>query len=162
MSDPIDASARAALQKLADIPLPPSVSWWPQTWGWAVLGGLLLAVGVWQGWRAWRRWDANRYRREALAELDRLEAGPPQALAAALPQLLKQVALAAWQRTAVAPLSGPGWVAFLRANGGAAGFPDAAAALLDDMEYRATPNADDTRAAAKAVRWWIEGHVVPA
>jgi hypothetical protein len=162
MNDPVDATTRAALQKLHDIALPPPVLWWPQTWGWAVLVALLVAASGWWGWRSWRRWKANRYRREALAELDRLEAGPPAALAEALPELLKRVALAAWPRTIVAPLSGPGWVAFLRTNGGTAGFSDAAAALLDDLEYRPAPSAEAARAAAKSVRQWIEGHSVPA
>jgi hypothetical protein len=162
MNDPLDASTRAALQKLNDIVLPPPVSWWPQTWGWAVLGALLAAAAAWWGWRAWRHWKANRYRREALAELDRLETGSPVILAEALPELLKRVALAAWPRKTVAPLSGPDWVSFLRTNGGAAGFSDDAARLLDDLEYRAAPDAEASRSAARAVRRWIEGHVVSA
>ena len=162
MSEPLPASVRAGLQKLADIVLPPPVSWWPQTWGWAALGGVLLAAAAWWGYRSWRRWKADRYRREALAELDRLEGVPPADLAAALPALLKRVALAAWPRTAVAALSGPDWVAFLRSNAGPAGLQDAVVSLLDDVEYRGALSADEARAAARAARRWIEGHVVPA
>ena len=162
MTEPMDATTRAALQKLADIALPPPVSWWPQTWGWAALAGLLALLAVWRIVRALRRYRADRYRRAALAELDRLERTlSGAALMAVLPPLLKRVALAAWPRTDVAALSGAEWVAFLRAHGGSAGF--SARTLLDDLEYRrATVSAAEASAAATAVRGWIEGHVVSA
>ena len=46
MDTPIahDANTRAALQKLADITLPPEVSLFPSTWGWGLFAVMLLAV----------------------------------------------------------------------------------------------------------------------
>lgn len=166
----LDATTRAALQKLADIAVPPPVSWMPQTWGWAVLAAAMLALIGWLVVRGARRYAANRYRREGLSELDRIEAkladdSERGKALAAMPELLKRVALAAWPRTEVASLSGTSWVAFLRAHGGAAGFPDNAARLLDDLEYRphAPPmSADEARGIVGALRNWIEGHVVSA
>jgi LPXTG-motif cell wall-anchored protein len=166
----LDTSTRAALLKLADIALPAPISWMPQTWGWMALAGLLLAAGGWLMLRKIRRYAANRYRREALGELARLELRLAddrergEALAA-LPELLKRVALTAWQRTEVATLSGQAWVVFLRKHAGPEGFPDLAANLIDDLEYRTrrpTLNAEEGLAVAKAVRKWIEGHVVSA
>jgi hypothetical protein len=164
VTEPLDASTRAALQKLADIALPPPVSWWPQTWGWAGLLGLLLILAAWLTARGVKRYRANRYRRDALAELDRLERMlSDDDLGLALPALLKRVALAAWPRAEVAALSGADWVAFLRAHGGMAGFSPDAARLLDDLEYRPKLlGVDQTHVVAKAVRAWIEGHVVSA
>lgn len=166
----LDATTRAALQKLADIAVPPPVSWMPRTWGWAVLAAALLALIGWLVVRGARRYAANRYRREGLSELDRIEAkladdGERGKALAAMPELLKRVALAAWPRTEVASLSGPSWVAFLHAHGGTVGFPDAAARLLDDLEYRcpAPPmSVDEARNIVGALRNWIEGHVVSA
>lgn len=168
----LDAATRSALQKLADIAQPQPVSWIPQTWGWAVLAALAAALLAWGLWR-WRRHRIrNRYRREALVALDRIEAGLDDRdsradAASEAAALLKRVALAAWPRQAVAALSGAEWVDFLRETGGAATFPDAAAALLDDAEYRGPlpalgmANADE-KAFFAAARRWIEGHHVSA
>lgn len=168
----LDAATRAALEKLVDIAVPAPVSWVPQTWGWAALGVMLLALAAWAIARWHKRREANRYRTEALAELDRIEAhlddaaGRARALAE-IPSLLKRVALAAWPRREVAALSGGPWVAFLREHGGGRGFPETAARLLDDAEYRprqalGAMGPEEARAFARAARAWIEGHRVSA
>jgi hypothetical protein len=166
----LDAATRAALLKLADIAVPAPLSWMPQTWGWAALAGLILAMSGWLVFREARRYAANRYRREALAELSQIEVrlADDQKRGEALvvlPELLKRVALAAWPRQDVATLCGQAWVAFLRRHAGAAGLPNEAANLLDDLEYRAPRvalTANEALAVTKAVRKWIEGHVVSA
>jgi len=135
------------LQGLADIVTPLPVSWLPQTWGWAVLGVVLLILLSWILWRWRRAREANRYRREALAELEGLKD------VTGIPPLLKRTALAAWPREKVASLSGAQWVAFLKVSGPLAD-------LLNDAEYRNVSVPDkEARAAAKR---WIEGHRVSA
>lgn len=167
-----DPLTRLALENLADIAIPPPVSWMPQTWGWALLALVAAALLILAVWRWHRRRVANRYRREALADLARIEqalgdvAGRAQALEA-MPELLKRVALAAWPRDAVASLSGADWLAFLRKHGGAQSFPGQAAKLLDDLEYhsmktRTSVSESDALMFAASVRRWIEGHVVSA
>jgi hypothetical protein len=167
----VDAATRAALDQIADIVAPPPVSWSPQTWGWAAVAVALLAAASWALWR-WLRWrQANRYRAEALEELSKLEAGlddaktRPLALAA-IPPLLKRVALAAWPRPEVAALSGAPWIAFLRAHGGGSQLPDETARLLDDAEYDAhalsSIAAGDAKVVAQAARTWIARHRVSA
>jgi len=168
----LSAAASAALGQLADVALPPPVPWWPQTWGWAVLALLLLALIAWLAVRHHRRRAANRYRREALAELAAIEArladgGTRTAALAALPPLLKRTALAAWPRADVASLAGARWIDFLRAHGGGAELLPAMTTLLADAEYRApqavaTWSSDEARAAAAAARRWIEKHRVSA
>ncbi len=164
----LDPSVRAALEKLADVATPPPVSYVPQTWGWAALALVILALAAW-GFAHWlRRCDANRYRAEALAELGAIEkrVGEGDAAAlAALPPLLKRVALAAWPRARVAALSQESWVRFLSENerGGAA-MPEPLAALLITREYRssAKPGPTVSDACLRAARHWIEAHDVSA
>src|SRR5262249_17607722 len=100
---------------LIDVPLPREVSLWPQTWPARIAIAVLLVgaiVGLWQFLR-YRR--ANRYRREALAELARVaNAGmAPSECLAQLAVLLRRTALAAFPREQVASLAGPAWLAFL-------------------------------------------------
>jgi hypothetical protein len=171
----LDAATRAALEQLHDVVTPPPPSWLPQTWGWAALALVLVALTVMTVLRRRRRRAANLYRIEALAELARIEAqlaaarGDSAARSDALrtlPPLLKRVALAAWPRDRVASLTQSPWTAFLRANV-SADLPEPTARLLDDLEYRspaalAAISDDDARACLAAARQWIETHRVPA
>ncbi|HEX4507704.1 MAG TPA: DUF4381 domain-containing protein [Alphaproteobacteria bacterium] len=161
MNEPLDATTRAALQKLADIVQPGPVAWWPQTWGWLALAILMALLSTWRLVHWLRVYRANRYRREALAELDRLDGSlTGTALAMTFPALLKRTALAAWPRAEVAALSGDVWVAFLRAGGP---ISDETARLLNDLEYRGADLSDDEALmAARAVRAWILDHHVSA
>lgn len=157
---------------LADIvtPLPPS--WLPQTVGWLVVGVVVLCGLLWLGWRLWRHWHANRYRRAALKELARLQAGLAADQTArvgallALAELLKRTALAAWPRETVASLSGTGWRDFLAAHAGNASDAVPPLALLIETEYRdpaalAHWPAQQGRDTATACRRWIAGHQAP-
>jgi hypothetical protein len=175
MADPapsLDPSVRAALETLTDIVAPPPVSFVPQTWGWAALAAIALVLAAW-GLVRWRRHhEANRYRAEALAELARIERritqGPdPAGALAAIPPLLKRVALAAWSRPRVASLAQTRWVEFLRVAEGESALPAPLAKLLNDIEYRsakelAAISADDARACVEVAKHWIEAHRVSA
>ncbi|WP_331376278.1 DUF4381 domain-containing protein [Sinorhizobium chiapasense] len=167
-----DPALAATLRGLADVALPAPVSMLPQTWAWGVLGAIIVlavatALSLW-----FRRRAANRYRREALSELAAIErrlADPStrgMALAA-LPPLLKRVALAAWPRETVADLNGPLWVSFLDARSGGAGLSPEFARFFEEAEYRGEDTLRLTdekraRAYAAAARQWIEGHDVRA
>ena len=166
---PLDLPTREALEKLADIAMPAPMPYLPQTWGWAALAMIVMAIIGWLAWRAIRRHRANRYRREALAELNALErqlgenSRRPEALAG-MAALLKRVALAAWPRPEVAALSGPAWAEFVRSHSGGADVGPALR-LLDDLEYRgglSNLSLPESRQTAAAVHAWIEGHHVPA
>ena len=97
------------LAALIDIPLPREVSLWPQTWPLRIAIVLIVAATVLAIWRFVHRFRANRYRREALAELERIgraAGGLPDQVATRLSVLLRRTALAAFPRETVAPLAG--------------------------------------------------------
>jgi hypothetical protein len=126
-------------------------------------------------WRALVRWQRNRYRREALAALARIEAAIETGTAGgiarnetlpALAELLKRTALTACPREQVAALTGPAWFAFLDQTGGTA-FSDGLGAALAQGTYLTgesdlTDASDDAaeRAAeiAREIRRWIKQH----
>lgn len=165
------SDAKPSLSQLADVVQPPPVSWMPQTLGWKVLGALLLVLFLWLMWRGVRRWFRNRYRREALAELRRLELrwqDDPETGAvvlAALPALVKRCALAAWPREQVAGASGAQWAQFIQSHAGHATHgAQALAPLVREIQYhdRASlqrVSAHDVQVLIEASRQWIQGHV---
>ncbi|WP_246810786.1 DUF4381 domain-containing protein [Ensifer sp. ENS09] len=169
---PKDPLLDAALRGLADIALPQPVSMMPQTPAWAALGGFILLLIALACWRWYRRWEANGYRREALADLRKIEAGLAttgtrgEALVA-LPVLLKRTALSVWPREAIAGLHGIGWTKFLDAHSGGPVFPIASARFFEEAEYHgsralaAVPEAE-AKAYIAAARHWIEAHHVRA
>ena len=167
-----EANAQApSLSQLADVVQPAPVSWMPQTAGWEVLGVVLAVLVLWLAWRGVRRWWRNRYRRDALAELHRLElrwqadtSTGPEVLEA-LPVLVKRCALAAWPRDQVASRSGAEWARFLLANAGHATHgAEALAPLVREIQYHDTAalkrvSPHDVRVLIEASRQWIQGHV---
>ncbi|MBR9865505.1 MAG: DUF4381 domain-containing protein [Oceanospirillales bacterium] len=61
------------LSNMIDVANPTSISWWPQTTGWKILGLLLLIlVTLWLYHRV-KIYRFNRYRREALYALKQLQ-----------------------------------------------------------------------------------------
>ena len=142
---------------LVGIPLPTPVSLWPQTWPARIAVAVVavgLAVGAWQLVRWWYR---NRYRRAALAELDRIEGGSDAArVPLALASLVRRTALAAFPRDKVAPLAGVEWLAFLDRTANTRAFSEGAGRGLATVAYR--PSPEDVGPLIGAVRHWIKAH----
>src|SRR5262249_5171310 len=119
---------------LIDIPLPAEVSLWPQTWeSWIVIALLVAALIAATIWFVKRR-HASRYRRAALAELDRVMQAPRPNVGA-LELLLRRTALAEFPRDIIAPLSGPAWLAFLDKTYGGQEFSQGAGRALALAPY---------------------------
>lgn len=161
MSDP------ASLDRLHDIVVPAAVPWWPPAPGWlwflaaVMLGVLGVLVRVVIGWQQ------NRYRREALAELARLEAVAADSTGCAadalcgLSELLKRTALTAFPRQQVAALTGPAWFEFLDRSGGTR-FSAGVGAALEGGVYGTSDAATDLHGLFEEVRDWIRHHQVPS
>jgi hypothetical protein len=173
----------AALESLHDIVVPGPAPWWPLAPGWYWLIGFLVVLTAVVLWRALVHWQRNCYRREALAELARIEAQIESAAIAdqardtsrysvlpAMAELLKRTALTAYPREQVAALTGPAWFAFLDQTGGTQ-FSDGLGAALAHGNYftgdALTPDslAHETEYTpqcsadiAREIRRWIKQH----
>ena len=138
--------------------MPGPVAWLPQTPGWWIVLGWLLAVLLLLAWQFAKRRQRNRYRRDALTELRSIaaqtELGPGES-AQRIAVLLKRTALAAYPRKDVAALYGRDWAQFLRESSGNDPQVAEAADVLAAAAYR--PDVDGG-ALARPARRWIRLH----
>lgn len=77
------------LRELVEIPLPASISWWPQTIGWKILGVCFIIGVIYGSYRAAMHWWHNRYRREALDALTHVNLIQPYAALVELSRITK-------------------------------------------------------------------------
>jgi hypothetical protein len=158
-----------SLDLLHDIVAPPPAPWWPPAPGWYWVLGFLLCTLLLLLLRALARRQHNRYRREALAEVARLESalGEPTIRSAALMELaeiLKRAALTALPREQVADLVGSAWFELLDRMGWTTDFSRGSGALLErtayDMRAAAALDEPEARELLSTVRRWIVDHRV--
>jgi hypothetical protein len=130
------------LANLADLALPPPVSFWPPAIGvWIVAIAAFAAFAVFCR-HALMRYRADAYLRRAAAEIDALaEPSAPDVVSA----ILKRAAMVGYGRERVASLTGTHWTAFLAASappGETFAFSsDSAKAWLRHQRGRATREA---------------------
>jgi hypothetical protein len=150
----------ASLSRLHDIALPPPVNWWPPAPGWYWISAVLLMILALAVASMLRRFFANRYRRAALKESERIsEARWPPSTASAL---LKRTAMAAWGRGKIAGLSGKAWLEWLNDHCEPAVFNGDIARLLAESAYdeRQEISQPQLQGLLRAVRLWIRNHRV--
>ena len=162
MSDP------ASLQNLHDIVVPDPIPWLPPAPGWHALGLVGLLLLIWFCANRYMAWQRNRYRREALAALNRFEkelavTTQYRKILPLLPQLVKRTALAAYGRARVASLAGSGWLAFLDKTGSTDVFGKGAGSLLLQCSYEPATSIEVVSKGhiselCKVIRQWINKH----
>lgn len=133
-----DTFGNYLIHGIDEIILPDAVSWWPSASGWQVLSIIALAWLVVQATRWIKRWWRNRYRREALRQLEQVQhqAGNSlQDVVSLLPYYLKVTALQAYPRQVVASLSGDDWLRFLDAHYSGPSFSEGIGKKLLSVAY---------------------------
>jgi predicted negative regulator of RcsB-dependent stress response len=142
------------LNLMHELVMPEPVAWLPQTPGWWIVLGWILAVLLLLAWQFAKRRRRNRYRRDALAELKTIaaasELGPAES-AQHIAALLKRTALAVYPRDEVAALYGADWAQFLRDSSGNDRQIADAADRLAAAAYRL--DADGSVLTGPAERW---------
>jgi hypothetical protein len=158
-----DIFGNYAIKGISEVLAPAAISWLPAAPGWRWLGLALLLLAGWRAWLALKKWHRNRYRREALQQLDKLAREQGDSLLQALSALLKATALQAYPRTEVAGLSGSRWLAWLEDKCEGAAFSPGSAKLLAEAVYRGPGNAaaGDYRQLLLEARHWILSHREP-
>lgn len=159
MSDLEKLTLSELLDRLADITMPESIPYIPQTLGWHLLAGALVISIAAGTWLFRRRRRATRYRWEALRALDRIgvAAGPDEKFAEALSEVVRRTALAAFPRTRVASLYGTDWLAFLDRTYGGDGFTAGPGRVLLTAPFGG-PAEIDRNAMLALARMWIARH----
>lgn len=156
-----------SIDQLQELPLPASVPYTPQTWGWWALLVALLALALLLGVRRYRQWRRDRYRREALARLALLRSADlGLAGLRELPVLLKRVALSMPAAPPPAALGAGAWQAFLQRHSPQplpADFSQQLAQLAyaPDSTLQALP-APQRQALFDICQQWVERHHVAA
>ena len=156
------------LAGLKEMALPEPVAYLPQTSAWYVLFALVGLTVVWLLWRWYRSYRANRYRREALLQLDRIveDLGDREKHSSALselPALTKQTALAFAARDQIASFSDGPWLTFLDSTYKGNAFTEGPGRLLPDLSY-ASPfrlsslRDDELKELITLLRNWIRRH----
>jgi hypothetical protein len=161
-----DTQTRLAdpLVGLIDIPLPQEVSLLPQTWPSRIAIVLIVVSAAGAIWRFVHHRRANRYRREALRELDRMRQisdAAPRRLADQLALLVRRTTLGAFPRETIAPLTGTAWLAFLDRSYGGEEFSRGVGRWLVSGSYQQVePGRDELNALGGLVDRWIRVHHV--
>lgn len=153
-----------SLDRLHDIVTPPPAPWWPPAPGWYWVLGFLLLLAIALLIRAFISYQHNRYRREALAELARVDVNDRATAIPRIAELLKRTALSAWPRGSVASLTGLPWFAFLDQFGKTKSFSENHGELLENISYDPRTanslNNTQTEALVRLTRDWIKHHRV--
>lgn len=160
-------NAQDPLAQLRDIHLPESTGWWPLAWGWWVVLALAVLGLAFALYRIQKKRRRQRYRQEALVELERAyhhyrEDSDTAAYLQSLNQLLRRAALSARppeQHSRVAGLSGEAWLEFLdeQLPGRHQAFNEGPGRALLAGPYQANPQAD-VEALQQLGREWLKYH----
>ena len=147
---------------LVEVPVIEQVSLFPTTAAWVWVLGLVGLLVVLMLVRAIVTWRRNRYRREALAELEKLRTATDLGR---LPVLLKATALQAYGRSATASLFGQEWLDFLTSKAPAAAFNGPVGEALLEIDYHPREQwqnaTDQNEALFNACSTWIKQHPLP-
>lgn len=152
----ITASAQDASIQLHGLYEPDPVHFSFETPGWFILAGIILLLCLVILFRQIRKYIKNRYRREALRELDYIENSTEM-----FPQVfvvLKQTAIHAFGRSRVGPLHGKEWLTFLDETGKEVGMTEYHLQIHKAMYAGKEMKQDAQKAILINAKKWVRTH----
>ncbi|MDG6774207.1 DUF4381 domain-containing protein [Thiomicrorhabdus sp. ZW0627] len=154
------------LSQLKDIHLPDPIGWWPLAFSWWVLIFSLSAIVFALVWFLLDRHKRNAYRREALKQMNAIQADDNSEVSERILQinaLLKQVAITVYGRQEVAKLNQQAWLDFLHETANFVRQPTNAIEILE-LSYQGKGHKTDAELNELLLAWqnyaqqWIKGH----
>lgn len=146
------AGLAAQLPELGPLIEPSPVGFHFETVGWTILAVVLLLAILIAAFLFIRRYIHNRYRREALAAMEKIQGEPH-----AVPQLfalLKRTAIEAFGRDQVSALHGEEWLSFLDRTGKEIRMSDYKSQIFNAIYAEKAPNPSTYSALhAQAIKW---------
>ena len=147
------------LANLRDIHIPGAIDPWPPAIGWWLIAAAALIAISYGIYLVFKWWKSNQYRREGIRELKYLlenHASEKQYLRD-YSDLLKRIALSAYDRESVANLTGEAWVSFLDRSTGTQEFSMGEGQILIQGNYELNPSVDVDKLHLLGL-YWIKKH----
>ncbi len=145
---------------LQELNYPEPIAYWPQTWGWVVVGILVLILIAWLVYRRWLVWKKNEYRRQAMHCLEQIANGSLSIHA--LPKLLRATALQGYPRKQIVQLNGKDWVDWLNQSANASLYEQTDAAIFDSLAYCKVDSLNlskqESQRLVSVSRQWVKVH----
>ena len=142
-------------QDAAQLIEPPPVHFMPVTPGWYVSGAVLIMLLAALAVLCMRHYLRDRYRRQALRQLEAIAGGPRVLYQANM--LLKRIAMRNYGRSEVAALQGDDWVNFLNGRWKEAAFTTEEGKAVSDGLYK-SDSPEMPAAFLDKCRRWLRKH----
>lgn len=145
--------------QMADIVTPAPVAAWPPAWGWWVLASLVVLMAITLTYWLVRRHRQNRYRQQALHELNRMAPENLHEQVQDLLALTKACVLSARPalRSEIAAMPATTWVQWLNTTSGKVIFDTEAAAMIAEFAYRPSERPPAPQL-TQATQTWLRQH----
>lgn len=152
----IPKNGNPALTMLHEISMPDAINWMPQTLGWKAL---LLFLFTWLCYRVYllrKRYLLNEYRRDAVLKISALD----EKSITDLPKILKFVALHAYKRKDVSPITGTKWEQWLDEQCKKTDFSGELNGVLSRLAYESSPKltTEELKELKAQTIYWIKHH----
>jgi len=153
-----------AIRGILETSMPEAISLRPETPGWWILLGILMGSGLYVAWKRRQHYLHNRYRREAQAALDTLQAnygeGDRDCLRELAPLLRATAIEAVGRRQELVGLSGVAWQNALQKM--APTLPPLPISQLEALAYQPLSEVDsEIDSLFTALRDWVMLHEHP-